>query len=164
MIQRNDERLTTHRILQGLCFVWFVVALATPVAASSPDEKAEPMRQAPEAASTEAATGPPVAAAAVMKVSVDGETGEIRLIPPREPAVLSAPLATALSRSTEGLRVFELSNGGKGVHLQGRFQHVLMVRVKPDGSFETICTNHPHEAEVLASGESAGGDAEPRDR
>ena len=85
-------------------------------------------------------------------------------VPAHEIRVLSAPLATALSRSTEGLEVFALPNGGKGVNLKGRFQHVLIVRVTPEGSVETGCVDHPHEAEGLVAGHSVGGDAGPRDR
>jgi hypothetical protein len=97
-------------------------------------------------------------------VVYDPETGEIISVPIREPGVLSAPLAKALTRSAEGLQVFELENGGMGVHLGGRYQHALMVRVKPDGSFETVCTNHEHVAEKFMRGDPEMVAAEPRDK
>jgi hypothetical protein len=135
-----------------------MAAIAVPVAASSPDENPELRRQAPKASSAE--TG----VTKLMKVFVDPETGEIISVPLRETDVLSAPLTKALTRSTDGLRVFELADGGKGVFLDGRFEHVLMVRMKPDGSLETLCTNSSHAAEKFLHDESAGADAEPRDK
>ena len=99
-----------------------------------------------------------------MKVVVDPETGEVITNPPgQETEALSAPLANALNRSTEGLQVFDLANGGKGMHLGGRFQHVLVVRVKADGSLETVCVNHSPEAEKLLKHRSEA-DSQPRDK
>jgi hypothetical protein len=135
-----------------------MAAVAWPVAASSPGEEELPGRQAPEASTEGAVTSK------TMRVIYDPETGAIISVPFRETEGLSVPLSKALTRSTEGLRVFELANGGKGVHLDGRFQHVLMVRVKPDGSLETVCTNHSHAAEKFLRGTSDGADAQPRDR
>jgi hypothetical protein len=158
MNQRHHARVHISRTIRALCVSFVMAAIAATVAASSPDENREPRRNAPEASS--AATGE----TEVMKVFVDRETGEIISVPLRETDVLSAPLTKALTRSTEGLQVFELANGGRGVHLDGRFQHVLMVRVRPDGSFETVCTNSSHAAEKFLHGEPAGADAEPRDK
>lgn len=164
MNQRSHEQLTMTRILTVLCAVCMMAVSALPVAATSPDEKGEPGRQVPEAASTKSADFS-AAAQERMKVIVDPETGEIISVSIRQQTgTLSAPLAKALTRSTDGLRVFELANGGKGVYLDGRFQHVLMVRVKPDGSLETVCTNHPDEAEDFLHGKAAGPHAEPRDK
>ena len=118
-----------------------------------------------EAENTDLDTEYFVTEAAVTKISVDRETGEMTVVRPGERTrVLSAPLAAALSRSTEGLRVFEISGGGKGVHLEGRFQHVLIVRMKPDGSLQTVCSNRRHEAENHDHNKPVGGDTEPRDR
>lgn len=63
------------------------------------------------------------------------------------PAALSAAIMKALDRSTAELEVFELDGGGYGVDLDGRFQHVLMVRVQPDGTVESSCVDHAHAAE-----------------
>ena len=158
MRQRSDQTMIFRRIFQVVLTACWMAAFAVPVAATSPDEKGEPKRQVPEEASVESV--PPNA----IRVIVDPETGEIISVPFRETEVLSAPLAKALTRSIEGLRVFELENGGKGVHLDGRFQHALVVRVKPDGSLETVCTNHLHAAEKFLQGKSAGADAAPRDK
>ena len=164
MSQRSYPQMTVFRILQAVLIALWIAVLAVPVAASSPDDKGEPQRQVQEAASTESAE-PSVATREAMKVFTDPETGEIIARPVRQQTeVLSVPLANALSRSTEGLQVFDLPNGGKGVYLEGRFQHVLKVRVKPDGSLETVCVNHPQEAEDVVRGESVGRDPESRDK
>ena len=153
------EKVTTIRNLSVLCAVCFMAALALPSAASSPAEEEEgPKLQAPEVGSAEPVT------TKAMRVVYDPETGEIISVPLRENGVLSAPLTKALTRSTEGLQIFELENGGGGVHLDGRFQHALMVRVKPDGSLETVCTSHSHEAENFLKGRTAGAKPAPRDK
>jgi len=158
MDQRHHARVHISRTIRALCVAFVMAAIAAPVAASSPDENRGPRRKTPEASSAEPGV------TEVMKVFVDRETGEIISVPLRATDVLSIPLAKALDRSTEGLRVFELANGGRGVHLDGRFQHVLMVRVRPDGSLETVCTNSSHAAEKFLHGESAGADTERRDK
>jgi hypothetical protein len=39
-----------------------------------------------------------------------------------------------------------------------------MVRAKPDGSYETVCTNHEHVAEKFMRGDPEVVAAEPRDK
>jgi len=39
-----------------------------------------------------------------------------------------------------------------------------MVRVKPDGSLETVCTSHLNAAEKFLQGKLDGADAVPRDK
>ena len=158
MNRRLDEQMVSCRVVSVLCAMCLIAAVAFPVAAASPDEKGGPNRQAPEAPTTEAVT------TKAIRVIYDPESGEIISVPIRGTDVLSNPLAKALTRTTEGLQVFELSNGGKGVHLDGRFQHALMVRVKPDGSIETVCTSHSHSAEKFLQAKPTGVDAEPRDK
>jgi len=158
MNQRLHDQMISSRVLSILCAICLMAAVAVPVAASSPGEEEKPETQAPEA-SAEAAVSPKT-----MRVIYDPETGEIISVPFRETVVLSAPLSKALTRSTEGLQVFQLTNGGTGVHLDGRFQHALMVRVKADGSVETTCTNHPHDAEDFLHGKTAAAKPAPRDK
>jgi ABC-type cobalt transport system substrate-binding protein len=158
MKNQMHGQMTTFRNLLILCAVCLMAALALPSAASSPAEEEGSERQAPEVGSTDAV------ATKAMRVIYDPETGEIISLPFRETEVLSAPLAKALTRSADGLWVFELSNGGKGVHLDGRFQHALMVRVNSDGSLEIVCTNHSHEAEDFLEGTTAGAKPAPRDK
>ncbi|MDH3815059.1 MAG: hypothetical protein OEV48_11265 [Acidobacteriota bacterium] len=151
-------QLNTPRTIRVLCGAFLMAAFAAPVVASSPDEKGEPKRQESEASGAETSV------ANSIRVVYDPESGEIISVPVRETEVLSGPLAKALTRSTEGMHIFELSNGGTGVHLDGRFQHALMVRVKSDGSIETVCTSHSHAAEKFLKSTSAGTDVEPRDQ
>jgi len=158
MNRRLHDQMISSRVLSVLCTMCLMAAAALPVAAATPGEEEQPGRQASEAPTAEAVT------AKAIRVIYDPETGEVISVPFRETEILSAPLAKALTRTTDGLRVFELSNGGKGVHLDGRFQHALMVRVKPDGSLEFVCTNHSHVAEKFLDGKSAGANAEPRDQ
>ena len=150
--------MTTIGNLPILWVVCLIAFLVLPSAASPPGGEDGPKRPVPEAERAEAV------ATKAFRVVYDPETGEAISIPVRETEILSAPLARALTRSTEGLRVFELANGGKGVHLDGRFQHALMVRVRPDGSLETVCTNHSHEAENFLKGKTAGTEPAPRDK
>ena len=158
MNQRLNDQMISSRSLSILGAICLMAAVALPVAASSPGEEEQLDRQASEAPTAEANT------TRAMRVIYDPETGEILSVPFRESGVLTAPLSKALTRSTEGLQVFQLTNGGTGVHLDGRFQHALMVRVRPDGSLETVCTSHPHAAEKFLHGNSAGSDAESRDK
>lgn len=158
MNQRLHDQVISSRVLSVLCAMCMMAAAALPVAAATPGEE-EPGRQASETPTAEAVS------AKAIRVIYDPETGEIISVPLREPGeILSAPLAKALTRTTEGLQVFELSNGGTGVHLDGRFQHALMVRVRPDGSVETVCTSHSHAAEKFLQAKPTGVDAEPRDK
>jgi hypothetical protein len=150
--------MKTTRFLQVLCVACLIAVFAAPLGAASPDEKGGLERQASVAPSVETNVTKSI------RVIYDPETGEIVSVPFRDTEVLSVPLAKALTRSTEGLKVFELSNGGKGVHLDGRFQHALMVRVKADGSLETVCTSHSHAAEKFLKAGSAGANAKPRDK
>lgn len=158
MNNRLHGKMNSYCNLPILCAVCLMVAFVAPVAGVSPDEEGEPKLQASEAASAE------TVATKVVRVVYDPETGEIISVPLRGNEVLSAPLAKALTRSTEGLQVFELKSGGMGVHLGGRYQHALMVRVKADGSLETVCTNHSHEAEKFLQGKPAGAKSAPQDK
>lgn len=151
-------------IFPVLCTVVLTVALTAPAAASSPDEEKMPSPRAPKASSAEAAEASVVADGG-MRFVFDPETGEMVAEQPLQMTnALSVPLANALNRSTEGLRVFELTNGGRGVHLDGRFQHALVVRMKADGSFETVCVNHSHEAEAILKRGSTPADRQLLDK
>ena len=135
---------------------FLMMALAIPAVVFSEDANGGAGQPALEAAGPESTTESG-AIREGMKIAIDPETGQIIAKPVREQnRELSVPLANALSRSTEDLHVFDLPNGGKGVNLDNRFQHVYMVQLKPDGSFETVCVNHKHQAEkFLRNGSSA---------
>jgi hypothetical protein len=156
MKQSSDE------ILLLLCAAFLTTALTASVATSSPRED-ELERQA-EAQRTESVEASPRG----LESSTDGvdpETAEGSALRDRQKSdALSAPLANALNRSIEGLRPFELKNGGRGIHLEGRFQHALVARVKEDGSLEIVCINHPHEAEALLKRRSTPADPQLLDK
>ena len=150
----------SHRIPLVLCVAFVAAALAASVAAPSESERDRQL----EAQRTEGLeTSPPNLERS--KVAVDPETGEVvSAQSEKKIEALSAPLANALNRSIEGLQAFELTNGGRGVHLEGRYQHALVLRVTEDGSLEIVCVNHSHEVEALLKRRSAEIDRQPLDR
>ena len=133
------------------------VCIAAPLAAAPSPEGEGPELSAPEAAPAEVG-------ASGMRIAVDPKTGEVVSNQARESRVLSEALAYALNRSTEGLKIFSLPAGGMGVHLEGRFQHVMTVKVKADGSLELGCVDNATKAEEILHGNVAGPDDEPSDR
>jgi hypothetical protein len=160
----SRARMTIFRTLPNLGAVFVTVALAVPLAATPPGEKGDVRLQASETRRSD--FGEPSGGVVVGKtaaVNPESEKG-VASLPRYTTDALSAPLANALNRSTEGLRVFELENGGRGMHLEGRFQHALVARVKEDGSLEIVCINHPHEAEALLKRRSVEADPQPLDK
>jgi len=133
------------------------VCIAVPLAAAPSPEGEGPERSAPEAAPAEVG-------ASGMRIAVDPKTGEVVSNPARESRVLSEALAHALNRSTEGLKVVSLPAGGRGVHLKGRFLHVMTVKVKANGSLEFGCVDNAAKVEEILHGNVAGPDDEPSDR
>jgi hypothetical protein len=129
----------------------------TPLLAASPPEEGEPGRPASEATSDEVGLSG-------IRIVVDPKTGEIVSIRTRENRALSEALARALSRSAEGLEVFDVSGGGKGVHLGGRFQHVMTAKVKKDGSVELGCVDSALKAKDVLYRKAAASDDASRDR
>lgn len=89
-----------------------------------------------------------VSATSGWRAYVDPETGELNSVPSREQveALTKSPERT-IRRSSEGLEPFELSLGGRGVHLRGRFQSALVVHIDADGGLELACVD---EADDLA--------------
>jgi hypothetical protein len=146
MTQSTSTRNSHSLALSALVAVAVVALAVGPAAAAHPDEDQQQTQSV-------AGVGAKESGAVIrdgVRVVIDPETGEIvsRSLRTGKES-LSDQLATALSRSTEGLETFDLANGGQGVHLDGRFQHVFMVRIKPDGSFETVCVNHQQQAEKV---------------
>ena len=123
--------------------------MAGSVAAAHSPEGEGPGRTATEAA-------PAQSGASEIRVVIDPKTSEIASARGRERQVLSQALANALSRSTEGLEFFELPSGGMGVHLEGRFQHVVTVKVKVDGTFELECVDSVRGAKKILDPKTAG--------
>ena len=112
-------------------------------------------RETVPSAADSRATEPSTAAPAGVRAFVDPETGRLTANP-TQAQLQRAPVerrATTLSRSTTGLRTFELSRGGQGLNLQGRFQTAVRVERQPDGSFKTTCGH----GEVMANGHTHEG-------
>jgi hypothetical protein len=161
MHRQTHARISLVSTLPVLCALCVIAAPAT---ASSPDTEARPGRQVSETVDPESVE-PALAAGENIGVLGDSESGEGTSSDSRPPTrALSAALAKALDRSTDGLRVFELANGGHGIDLEGRYQHALVVRMRADGTFETICVNHVREAEALLKRGSGKSNAQPLDK
>jgi hypothetical protein len=153
----RDRRILFGTIRFAVTVLWILTS-AQVVFASSPDDPKGDVDQGVNAPAEER-TG-----TKTVRVFYDPETGEVISVPFRETPSLSAPVARALIRSTEGLQVFKLENGGKGVHLDGRYKHAFMVRVRPDGSLETLCTDHSHGAEAFLKAGARDTKPEPQDK
>jgi hypothetical protein len=138
----------TFRILP---FLIVAVCLTAPATAVSSPEEEGPERSPSEAAPVEVDVSG-------LKIVVDPKTGEVVSARTGESHVLSEALEHALSRSAEGLEVFDLPTGGMGVPLEGRFQHVMMVKVKADGSFELECVDSVRKAKGFLHPKTAGSD------
>jgi len=151
---RSKRASIVFRILPGLLLA---ACCATAHAADPSREGEGPERPTSETAS--AGVG-----VSGMRVVIDPKTGEIRSIPVHGSRALSESLAHALNQSTEGLVVFDIPAGGKGVHLDGRFQHVVTVKVQSDGSFELGCVDSALNAKDVLHGKAAGSDDASRDR
>jgi hypothetical protein len=131
--------------------------MAAPLAAAPPFDGEEPESPATEASPAEVG-------ASGMRIVVDQKTGEVVSARAGESHVLSEALEHALSRSAGGLEVFKPPAGGLGVHLEGRFQHVMMVKVKADGSFELECIDSVHKARDFLHRKTAGSEHASRAR
>lgn len=151
---RSMDVTISYRILPALLTA---VCMAAPLAAAPSPEGEGAERPTPRAASAEIGVSG-------LRIVVDPSTGEIVSAQARESHVLSQALEHALSRSTQGLEVFEIPTGGMGVHLDGRFQHVMMVKVKADGSFDIECVDSVREAKAVLRGKEPGSDDDSRVR
>jgi|SRR5688572_3783315 len=119
----------------------------------------------PRASEEEPPVGPPtpaISTVAGVRAFVDPETGELTGNPTR--AQLQRQIleqrAISLSRSTTGLRPFELSRGGRGLNLQGRFQTAMRVERGADGSLHVTCgagheDGHSHDHSQADSASTA---------
>ena len=130
-----NYRLVCRRI--GARLLLGVVAVVL-VACQGPSEPES------EAANVEASrapgTLPPATKASSVKVTRDQRV-----------AALRKSLARPLSRSLEGLHVDELPNGKRAVHLEGRFGHATILRMKPDGTRERGCFDNAEHAVEFAT-------------
>lgn len=77
--------------------------------------------------------------------------GAVQLTRDQRVAALRRTLARPLSRSAEGLNVETLPNGKRAVHLEGRFGHAAVLRIKPDGTRERGCFDNAEHAVEFAT-------------
>lgn len=103
-----------------------------------------PIEPGPEAAEGKTSRVPGTRAPAA-------KVGAVQLTRDQRVAALRKSLARPLSRSLDGLDVETLSNGKHGVHLQGRFGHATMLRIKPDGTRERGCFDNVEHAVEFAT-------------
>jgi hypothetical protein len=157
MSRRGVQTRRGRRLLPVLPIAVCVAVLAAPANAAPNDSGDRRGSGGTDQAGARVAAGPPSGV-------ISGDRSDrLQATPPSGQAgPLSAAIVEALSRSTAGLRVFEIEGGGTGVDLDGRFQHVLVVRAQSDGSFEIACVDHLHAAEkLLGPGALKSGFAEP---
>jgi hypothetical protein len=83
---------------------------------------------------------------ATRPITVDAQTGTLRLPTPEETQDLVDTLAAMTNRSTEGLEMTTLANGTKAVNIDGRFQSVMLARPNEDGTSEIRCVTTFEEA------------------
>ena len=83
---------------------------------------------------------------ATRPITVDPQTGTLRLPTPQETQELVDSLVEMTNRSTDGLQVTTLANGTKSVDIDGRFQSVMLARPSEDGTWEMKCVTTFDEA------------------
>ncbi len=98
------------------------------------------------AASATAPAGAP--AEAGMMAYIDPETGDLTTGPaPAGESELDAETANAIRHDDAGLKVVTRADGSKVMNLQGRYQHVSILRIDDNGNTSTVCTDNETAAE-----------------
>jgi hypothetical protein len=105
--------------------------------------------QGPSEPASEAARGDASRAPSTQRPAA--KTGAVQLTRDQRVAALRKSLARPLSRSVEGLNVETLPNGKRAVHLDGRFGHATILRIKPDGTRERGCFDDAEHAVEFAT-------------
>lgn len=83
---------------------------------------------------------------ATRAITVDQQSGTLRLPTTEETQQLVDRLVAMTNRSTEGLQPTTLPNGATTIDLRGRFESVMLARPNPDGTSEVRCVNTFAEA------------------
>lgn len=83
---------------------------------------------------------------ATRQITIDQQTGTLRLPTPEETQALVDNLIALTNRSTEGLQSVALPSGAVRVDLQDRFELVTVARPNPDGTTEIRCVASFEEA------------------
>ena len=80
------------------------------------------------------------------EITVDKQTGTLRLPTAEETDQLVSQLAAMTNRSSEGLQATRAANGTLAVNLDDRFQSVMLARPNADGTTEVRCVTTFEEA------------------
>ena len=83
---------------------------------------------------------------ATRPITVDTQTGTLRLPTAQEIETLVDSLIEMTNRSTDGLQLTTLADGTKTLNIEGRFQSVTLARPGEDGTWEIRCVNTFEEA------------------
>jgi hypothetical protein len=116
--------------------------------------------ETPAASEAEDTVSPPTAvpgevapAPGGLRVFVDPETGALTSRPrPEQVRALEALERERVAREARSgererpARLFAIRGGGVGADVTGRFVSSTVLRLRPDGSFETVCVDHPDQA------------------
>lgn len=157
----SDTQGMTIRLLTGPVIFLLGLGFALTVDAEAPPGDGVRDTALREAAAREVATREPVEAAPDtapvagtsrpgLRVYLDPETGEITDRPTAaQVEKLSRALELSLLRTAEDLEPFDLSGGGQGLFLAGRFRSAAIARRRADGGFDVSCVETVEEAEHL---------------
>ena len=83
---------------------------------------------------------------ATLQITVDQQTGVLRVPTEPETQELVDRLIALTNRSTEGLQTTALPSGAVAVNLEGRYESVMLVRPNADGTSEVRCVTSFEEA------------------
>lgn len=83
---------------------------------------------------------------ATRQITVDQQTGTLRLPTPEETQSLVDNLIALTNQSTDGLQASALPSGAVSVDLQERFEQVTIARPNADGTSEVRCVASFEEA------------------
>ena len=83
---------------------------------------------------------------AVLRATIDPETGGVKISAAPSAMPLDAETQSALRRDSEGLTEVYHPNGAVSVNLQGRFQNVSVARIGKDGKL-VICSESHEQIE-----------------
>jgi hypothetical protein len=79
-------------------------------------------------------------------LQIDTQSGEVKPLTAEEAQKLANGLAPMLDDSADGLVSVKHADGSVSMDLQGRFQHVTVARVTPEGTLEQSCVDNPRAA------------------
>lgn len=83
---------------------------------------------------------------ATRAITVDQQTGTLRLPTTEETQDLVNRLVAMTNRSTDGLQTVTAPSGARAMSLEGRFESVMLVRPNADGTSEIRCVTTFEEA------------------